>query len=50
MFLPVCSLSFVGKYLILHAKFSIMIDRIKIENYKSIVDLTLELGRINVII
>ena len=50
MFLPVYSLPFAEKCLILQAKFSFMIDRIRIENYKSIVDLTLELGRFNVII
>jgi predicted ATPase len=44
------SLYFNRKCLILHAKFSIMIDSIRIQNYKSIVDLTLELGRFNVII
>lgn len=41
---------FTRKCLILQAKFSIMIDKIRIQNYKSIVDLTLELGRFNVII
>ena len=44
------SLLFTRKCLILQAKFSIMIDSIRIRNYKSIVDLTLELGRFNVII
>ena len=34
----------------MQAKFSFMIDKIRIRNYKSIVDLTLELGRFNVII
>ena len=34
----------------MQAKFLIMNDKIRIENYKSIVDLTLELGRFNVII
>jgi len=43
-------LPFTRKCLILQAKFSIMIDKIRIQNYKSIVDLTLELGRFNVII
>ena len=43
-------LPFARKCLILQAKFLIMIDKIRIENYKSIVDLTLELGRFNVII
>ena len=41
---------FARKCLILPAKFSVMIDSIRIRNYKSIVDLTLELGRFNVII
>ena len=41
---------FARKCLILQAKFPIMIDSIRIRNYKSIVDLTLELGRFNVII
>ena len=50
MDLPTYSLLFARKYLILQAKFSIMIDKIRIRNYKSIVDLTLELGRFNVII
>lgn len=44
------SLLFARKCLILPAKFSVMIDSIRIRNYKSIVDLTLELGRFNVII
>ena len=48
--LPTYSLLYARKYLILQAKFSIMIDNIRIRNYKSIVDLTLELGRFNVII
>ena len=50
VFLSIYSLPFARKCLILQAKFSIMIDKIRIENYKSIVDLTLELGRFNVII
>lgn len=41
---------FRRKCLILQAKFSFMIDSIRIRNYKSIVDLTLGLGRFNVII
>jgi ABC-type transport system involved in cytochrome bd biosynthesis fused ATPase/permease subunit len=49
-FLSVDSLPFARKCLILQAKFSIMIDKIRIGNYKSIVDLTLDLGRFNVII
>ena len=48
--MSIYSLPFARKCLILQAKFSIMIDKIRIENYKSIVDLTLELGRFNVII
>ena len=50
MFLPVYSLPFGGKCLILQAKVSFMIDKIRIRNYKSIVELTLDLGRFNVII
>jgi len=43
-------LLFTRKCVILQTKFSIMIDNLRIQNYKSIVDLTLELGRFNVII
>ena len=48
--MPVYSLPFAIKCLILQAKVSFMIDKIRIRNYKSIVDLTLDLGRFNVII
>ena len=50
MLLATYSLLSARKCLILHTKFSVMIDSIRIQNYKSIVDLTLELGRFNVII
>lgn len=50
MLLVIYSLIFARKCLILPAKFSVMINNIRIRNYKSIVDLTLELGRFNVII